>query len=234
MIEVRDEHGMALSSPVGWVTMTLSRPGRASEVSVPRVNAVGTAGLSCAWTLPDLVARLSIFPFDADLDPDVWVRPVTSWAFLWELEALRACPITTLQMAFEDPAATRGAGPDGGQAFIALTVDTGTWEVIIGGPDEEQLAADAAAGLVPTHWQNDLETLAVNPIGDRLAMILPGDRVLRWNLPPMDTGQHCRFGANLCWSPTRSPAQTDDESPWFAALATTNTHLHHRATYTRQ
>jgi hypothetical protein len=29
---------------------------------------VGTVGLSCAWTLPGLMARLSIFPFDADLD----------------------------------------------------------------------------------------------------------------------------------------------------------------------
>jgi hypothetical protein len=131
-----------------------------------------------------------------------------------------------------DPAAD--AGPDCGQAFIAVAVDTGAWEVIIGGPDEEQLTADAAAGLVPAHWRTELETEAVNPTAVALATILPGNRSLRWVLPAMHTENRCLFGANLCWSPQRSPTQADDASTWYAALTTTAEHLRHRANFPAQ
>ncbi len=228
MIELVAGHGMSLMTPLGAVTMSHLR---AASRAKHRVQSVGADGRSCTWILPGLTARLSIFPFDADLDPDIWVRPVHCWAFLWELDPLSPCPGITLEMSFADPVRTRSAAPDSGQAFTALNVDTDGWELIIGGPDEEQLAADAALGLVPIEWRPGLVALAESSIGDPLAEVLPGMRGLRWNLPAMHVGQRCRIGANACWSPSRSPAQAEDESTWFAALTTTATHLEHRATH---
>jgi hypothetical protein len=233
MIELIAGRGMALSTPLGAITMTVSQLHAVVEPD-HALQPVGTDGLSCAWTLPDLSTELSIFPFDAGLDPDVWVRPVHCWAFVWDLAPLGPCPSTTLELSFADPALTRNASPDGGQAFIALSVAAAGWELIIGGPDEEQLAADAILGLVPHEWRTDLTALAPKPGTDSLVGFAHEMRGLRWTLPAMRAGQRCQIGANACWSPSRLPTEADDESPWFAAMATTATQVKRLATRSSQ
>src|SRR4051794_38739512 len=116
MIELIAGYGMALSTPLGPITMTLSQ---LPSVADPdhALQPAGADGLSCAWTLPDLSAELSIFPFDADLDPDIWVRPVHCWAFVWDLASFGPCPSLTLDLSIADPILSRTAGLDGGQAF---------------------------------------------------------------------------------------------------------------------
>lgn len=202
-----------LTTPLGVVSMTVS----GLKDAKPQFSD-GTSGL---WTRPGFKARLSAFPYTSHLDASVWVRPTVNWGFLWQLETTSPQPPITLGLALDAP----GATPNSGQGFHGLSLDNGEWEVVLGGPDEEQLAWDVARGLVPPEWQSRLEELALDPSGTPVAQYLPQMRGLRWLLPAMSAGQSFSMAANCCWSPTRTASQSDDESTWYAAQESTAAHL---------
>ncbi|WP_230464751.1 hypothetical protein, partial [Nocardia seriolae] len=138
------------------------------------------------------------------------------WAAIWQIRARSRVPELELRAELTDIPTDAHRSPDCGEHLEALTIDTTTTILSMGGPDLELLSAQAETGRhLPLRWAQHLpRSWADNATQYSVTSCYPAQ--LTWRLPDLEPGEAIELCVAIAWRPQPAPQDPNNIDAWLA------------------
>ncbi|MCP9620435.1 hypothetical protein FOH10_23260 [Nocardia otitidiscaviarum] len=138
------------------------------------------------------------------------------WTAIWQIRARSQVPGLELRAELTDIPADAQSSPDCGEHLDAMTIDTATTTLSMGGPDLELLSAQAETGRhLPRRWVQHLpRSSADNTSQYFVATSYPAR--LTWRLPGLEPGEAIELCVAIAWRSRTVPLGPNDVDAWLA------------------
>ena len=200
---------LVIPTPLGSLRMSLDMDAPAdSELTESRQLPSGA--MIHRWRRPDEFELLALVTrYDGVFNGVGQFVVSESWGVVWTLHAIDQVAPLTVRAELDGPFRV-GSAYD--ECLAAVEVETPTWLLAVGGPDDELLSERVASGELPTSWRGKILSYFDphdSPYGEDMS-----DQGLRWFLPALEPGESATTHVAAAWS--RAGLPDNDTAAWLA------------------
>ncbi|MFE3195149.1 hypothetical protein ACFXHA_39525 [Nocardia sp. NPDC059240] len=203
-------------TPVGTVVFT-SRLGQEVVGGSTSAQALPSGAITHRWNYPSATINLVTGPVRNRRYINRGPLTVAAlWAAVWQIRARSQVPGLELLAELTDMPADSQSSPDCGERLDAMTIDSATTTLSMGGPDMELLFAQAETGRhLPRRWVQHLpRSWADNSSPYFVATSYPAR--LTWQLPGLEPGEVVEHCVAISWRSQSVPADPNNLDAWLA------------------
>lgn len=138
------------------------------------------------------------------------------WAAIWRVRARSRVPELELRAELTGIPTDAHSSPDCGEHLDAMTINTATTTMSMGGPDLELLSAQAKSGRhLPLRWAQQMPR-SWSDNATRYAVDTSYPAQLTWRLPDLEPGEAMELCVAIAWRPQPGPRDPDSIDAWLA------------------